>query len=79
MMDAIASLSPLDEAAQRLKLLTMLDKEPGRLFFTKLDLSAAGPTHKIRRAILKPTEFYLGVIAAVRAGNLNWDAEDAGC
>jgi hypothetical protein len=72
---ALDSLTPAEAALGRRQILAMLDEMPGALFVTKLELSGTGPAYKIARAVLKPTQRYWDIIAAVRAGNLNWDVQ----
>lgn len=76
--DAIANLPAAERETQRLNFLSMLDESPGNLFFIRMELSGTGPTHNIKRSVMYPSEFYLGWIAALRAGNLNWDIELTG-
>src|SRR5687768_1826941 len=59
------------------QVVSMLDKSPGRLFVIRMELGGAGPTHNIERSAMYPSEFHLGWIAAIRAGKLDWDVEQA--
>ena len=75
-IDAIDKLPAAEQAAQRLKFLTILDECPGRLFFGRWELApGTGPTYDIERSTLHPSEVYLNWIAALRAGNVDWDIE----
>ena len=75
MYAALDALPVAVRASQLRKFHAVFDKQPGRLFITKVKLSGAGPTYHMERAVMEPTQFYLDAIAAVRAGVLDWDIE----
>ena len=75
MTQALDALPPAEAALGRRQILAMLDEQPGALFVTDVELSPTGPAYKIVRATLKPSQRYLDIIAAARAGNLDWQIE----
>ncbi len=77
LLSVFGALPAADSAAQRVKFLAMLDEKPGALLFTKLELAGTGPAYDIASARLYPTQRYWDIIAAIRAGNLDWDIEQA--
>jgi hypothetical protein len=75
LMSVLGTLPAANSATQRVKFLAMLDEKPGALLFTKLELAGTGPAYNIATACLYPTQRYWDIIAAIRAGNLDWDIE----
>ena len=76
MMDAIRALPDDAQEAQRVKFLAVFDERVSDLFFAKMDLAPAGPAYKVKRSTLYPSQSFVDAIAAVRAGELDWEIED---
>ncbi|MEC5323313.1 hypothetical protein [Aurantimonas sp. A3-2-R12] len=75
--EVLDRLPAAERSAQRDKFLAVFDERPDLLFFGRMELSGTGPTHKIERSTLHPSQFHLDWIAALRAGKLDWDVEKA--
>lgn len=76
MMDAIRALPDEAQEAQRVKFLAVFDERVSDLFFAKWDIAPAGPAYEIKRSTLYPSQSFVDAIAAVRAGELDWEIED---
>lgn len=75
MRAAINALPATERAAQHIKFLAVFDERPADLFISRMELDPARTTYTIKSATLYPSQGFLDMIAAVRAGKLGWEVE----
>ncbi len=74
---ALFLLHPRNACPDRIKALAVFSDNIGLLFFSEIDLGAAGGADGPLKGRLKPTQVLLDWVGAMRAGKANFDVEKA--